>query len=490
MMNHSGENNGNTPAARLSKALRRAYTLLCSTTTAVCVLSLMALFYLLGTIFPQGLSLAEYENNGGGLVFLVAAFDLLDIFTSPVFLALAFVLLLNLVVCAYERFPSLLVKGPYPAEFAPDHSIALTQEPSEAKALAGEVFVKELGFRPVEGAHAWSAVEKGLPCALLRWLQHAGAVVCVLAFALTYLFAYEGTMRLLPRKASTVVPQETGRLKSLWTEKDQPADFHLYLDGFETEYTEYPDLYYPEERAARLAIGLGWASPSYELREDSLFVAGWKARIKVIRGKNTLYEKTAEAGDPLVYGPYTFYLAGWAGSVRVSVDNNPMLLEALSGEEVFVPGLSDPLVFGDVKSGRVLRLNGRVEDLRPFTTVTARGHGAVKVRFGDSVTLNGHTITPALFQIGAVLKYRYDPGAEVLWAGCILMLMAIALRTFIGGSTAFYEIVEKNGISFLNLTVNAEGLWYSPGRTVSALTRRLTINDIRLEELPGHNEEP
>lgn len=492
MINHSGENNGRTPASRPSKTLRRAYTLLSSTTTAVCVLCLMTLFYLLGTVFPQGLSLAEYEKSGGAFVFLVTVFDLLELFTTPVFLALAFILLLNLLVCACDRFPSLLVKWPYPAEFTPDHSIALTQEPQEAKALVREVFVKELGFRPAESAQELNAVEKGLPCAILRWLLHAGVAVCVLAFVLTYLFAYEGTMRLLPQKASTVVPQETGRLKSLWTEKDPPTDFHLYLDGFETEYTEYPDLYYPEQKAARLAIGLGWASPSYELREDSLFVTGWKARIKAIRGKNTLYEKTALAGSPLKYGGYTFYLAGWTGTVRVSVDGNPMLLEAPYGEEVFVPGLSEPIAFGDVKSGKVLRLNGRVDDLRPFTTVTVRSaggySGAAKVRLGDSVTLNGHTVTPALFQTGAVIKYRYDPGVEVLWAGCILFLMALALRTFIGGSTAFYEIVEENGIAFLKLTVSAEGLRYSPERTVAALTKRLTVDDIRPEEIPDLGE--
>jgi hypothetical protein len=51
-----------------------------------------------------------------------------------------------------------------------------------------------------------------------------------------------------------------------------------------------------------------------------------------------------------------------------------------------VPGLFEPLVFGDVKSGRVYRLNGNTEELRPFTTVKRRsGNGyeeAVKVMFG------------------------------------------------------------------------------------------------------------
>lgn len=488
MMNYSEENIRSALAERLYSVLNRAYLRLASITTAVYILGLMCVFYLAGTVFPQGVSLTEYMNGGGRLVFLVTLFDLLDFFTSPVFLILALALFLNLLVCTYERYPSLFVKGPYPAEFTPERSIALTQDLKEAFEKVREVFVKELGFRPVESESRWNVVEKGLPCGLLTWLFHAGAAVCFLGFALTYLFAYDGTMRLAPKKASTVVPRETGRLKSLWTEKDGPTDFHLYLEEFITEYSEFPDLDYPEDRTARLAIGLGWSSPSYELREDSLFVKDWKARIKVVRGNKTLREKTAEVNSPLKYGGYTFYLAGWADTVKVHVDGNPILLEVLSGDEIFVPGLLEPLVFGDVKSGRVFRLDGRTEDLRPFTTVKKKSGGgyeeAGKVLFGDSVTMNGHSITPAGFETGAVLNYRYDPGAGILWAGGVLLLSALALRIFIGRATAAYDLAEKDGIVFLNLFVSSEGLGYSTEKTVAALTRHLTKDDIRPLEIP------
>lgn len=488
MMDYLEDNTVNTPRAKAAKALRRAYTLFASTTTAVVILGFMALFYVAGTVFPQGATLTEYENAGGGLDFLVTNLDLLALFTTPVFLFLALLLLLNLVICARERYGSVFGKDAG-SGFTPEHSLALTQEPDAAAERVREVFIKDLRFRPVESGREWYAFEKGLPSAPLDWFFHAGVAVCFLGFILTYLFAYEGTMRLLPKKASTVVPRETGRLKSLWTEKDGPTDFHLYLDGFATEYAEYPDLDYPDGKKARLAIGLGWASPSYELRSDSLFVTDWKARIKVVKGTSTLYEKTTTVNSPLEYGGYSFYLTGWTDTVRVSVDRYPALVEAPSGKAVFVPGLQYPLVFDDVTSGRVLRLNGQTEDLKPSTTIRRKRNGGYEylgtVRFGDSITLDGHSITPAGFETGAVIKYRYDPGAGVLWAGGLIILTTLVLRTFVGGARASYEIVDKDGIASLKLSVLSEGLLRSSGSTVEELTRLLTSDDIRPEELGG-----
>lgn len=489
MMDYLEEHTMNTTKARAIRAIRRAYTLLASTTTAVVILGLMALFYIAGTVFPQGVTLTEYENAGGGLDFFVTNFDLLELFITPVFLFLALLLLLNLVICARERYASVFGKDAAALGFTPEHSLALTQEPDDAAERVRDIFIKDLGFRPVESGGRWYAFEKGLPCVLLDWFFHAGVVVCFLGFILTYLFGYEGTMRLLPEKASTVVPRETGRLKSLWTEKDAPTDFHLYLDGFVTEYAEHPDLDYPEGKKERLAIGLGWASPSYELRSDSLFVTDWKARIKVVKGTTTLYEKTTTVNSPLEYGGYSFYLTGWTDTVRVSVDRYPALIEAPSGKAVFVPGLPYPLVFDDVTSGRVLRLNGRTEDLKPSTSIRRKRGGGYEylgtVRFGDSIRLGGHSITPAGVETGAVITYRYDPGAGVLWAGGLIILFTLVLRTFVGGARAAYEIVDKDGIASLELSVLSEGLLCSPGSTVEELTRLLTSDDIRPDELGG-----
>jgi hypothetical protein len=99
MMNYSEENFRNALTKRLRSVLNRAYLSLASTTTAVYILGLMCVFYLAGTVFPQGVGLTEYMNGGGRFVFFVTVFDLLDFFTSPVFLILAFALFLNLLVC-------------------------------------------------------------------------------------------------------------------------------------------------------------------------------------------------------------------------------------------------------------------------------------------------------------------------------------------------------------------------------------------------------
>lgn len=487
-MEYSGEKTDKGLAASLTAALGRAYRLFASIETSVCILGLMAVCYLIGTVLPQGADLSEYAREGGRLVFLVSLFDLLDFFSSPVFLFLALLLLLNLVTCTYERYPSVFTKDACPREFEPLHSIALTQDIKEAFVKVREAFVKELGFKPALSESLWTVVEKGLPYRPLTWLYHAGIIVCFLGFALTYLFAYEGTVTLSPKRVQTVVPEDTGRLKSLWKKKDDPTDFHLLLEDFGTEYIQSPDLNYPDDRAARLAIGLGWSSPAYELHEDSLFVKGWKARIKVVKGKETLYEKTAEVNSPLKYGGYAFHLAGWEDTVKVSVDSNPILLEAKAGDPLFVPGLLDPVVFGGVKAGKVRKLDGSMAEIEAFTTVKRMVKGREeylgKVRIGESIDINGRRITLAGFETGSVLNYRYDPGVGVLWAGGLVALVTMALRFYIGWCMAAYNIVEKDGIVYLELFIAVKGLGFSPERIVKALEHSLTKDDIRPLPLP------
>jgi len=482
------EENKTVQKKRVSRVLSRIVTILGTPGAAIRLLCLMCLFYLLGTIIPQGVTPTAYEEAGGGLAPVVTALDLLELFTTPVFLALALVLLASLTVCVIKKYPSLFTKDRCPNEFDPDQTIALTQDYGVAADTVRQVFAHKLGFKAISSKTSYEAVEKGLPSQALSWLQHAALILCFTGFTLTYLFAYEGTMKLSPKKANTLVPHETGRLKSLWTDKDGPTGFHLYLDGFVTEYSEYPDLDYPAAQAARLAIGLGWTLPSYELTSDSLFVTDWKARIRIIKGRDTLYEKTTGVGSPLNYGGYTFYLAGWTDTVLVSVDRNPILLETAPGAELFVPGLTAPLVFGDVKSGRVSRLNGLVEDLIPYTTVRMNsGPGGTKagmIHIGDSFKKNGHAVAVAGFKQGAVLKYRYDPGAGVVRAAALLFILALSLKTFAGSSTALYEVTQRDGIAYLSFSVSAEGLWYSPEKTTAALIRHLTSDDIRPEELP------
>src|SRR5574337_588888 len=137
------------------------YRKLSSVWTSVYILGAMALFFVIGTIFPQGEDFGEYIKAGGRFIDLVGIFDLLDLFTSPLFLLLALLLLANLIVCCYERYGTLSRKV-FPKEFVPTNTLSLTHELPEAHTEVRRILSERLGMRLLSKDEDWIVMEKGL----------------------------------------------------------------------------------------------------------------------------------------------------------------------------------------------------------------------------------------------------------------------------------------------------------------------------------------
>lgn len=437
--------------------------------TSVYLLAVMALFFMTGTIFPQGGEYEEYEKAGGGFLFIVNALSLLDFFTSPVFLILSVILFLNIAVCTWKRYPLVFQAKRDAGPFVPEISIDLPFASSSAHEEVRKA-LRKAGFRTTARNTSYAVAEKGLPYKTLTWLYHAGLMACLLGFALTYFFAFEGEMRLKLREAETVMPEETGRLMGLLRGYTPHSDFHLYLERFSTDYAESPRLEYPSDKLSRLAIGLGWDKHiSYELTENFLSVKDWRAKIKVVEGARTLEEKLVEINEPLKYGGYTFYLMDVEQSFRVRVDNNPIVLETNAGEDLIIPGLDDPLQLGSWRTGTVKRLNGDIEVLKSRVDVTRKGEEVARLSPGGSAFVDGEKITLLDAVESPVLSYRYDPGVPLLWAAGVFVLITMSLRFFGYWFEAAYNIEERDGVPVLELRIRSAGLMADERRVVERL---------------------
>ncbi|MBI1911604.1 MAG: cytochrome c biogenesis protein ResB [Deltaproteobacteria bacterium] len=452
-----------------------SYKQLSSITTSVYLLGLMALFFMVGTIFPQGGSIDDYIKEGGGFVFFVKLFGLLDFFSSPLFLILAFIFFLNLAICTYERLLVLQESPTFPKSYEPTHILMLAPDFSNAHSELRNAFAK-LKFKVVSKDDDWTVVEKGLPYKWLTWLYHLGIILCFLGFILTYLFSFEGTITLKPREAQTLVPDTTGRIQSLWKDKTGQTDFHLKLDSFHTEYAEAPELDFPKDKLSRLAIGLGWKSPDYEMKGESLTAKDWRAKIKVIKGSGTLAEQTVEINEPLEYGNYTFYLLGFEQNFRLSVEDNPILLEAKEDEDIFIPGLGDSIKFGTFRSGTLYKLDGTIEMLKPYTIVKHTGKDTDeelgRIEPGAIMEIDGVNIKLVEVEESAILSYRYDPGVGILWWGGILVLVAMALRFYGSWYRIAYQVTDTASIE---LNIMTRGLGSSSTKIIKSLEKHLPI---------------
>ncbi|MCR4287252.1 MAG: cytochrome c biogenesis protein ResB, partial [Deltaproteobacteria bacterium] len=153
------------------------YKKLSSIKTSEYILGVTAFFYIIGTIFPQGGNLDEYIKAGGKYVFFVRVFSLLELFSSPLFLLAAIALFANLVICTYERYPTLFRRTDNRRSFKTHHTIYLTQGISNAIVEARNVLKDSLGFKLISKDSEWIIMEKGLPYRALTWVYHAGIAV-------------------------------------------------------------------------------------------------------------------------------------------------------------------------------------------------------------------------------------------------------------------------------------------------------------------------
>ena len=464
---------------------KSVYAKLSSIRTSIYVLGLMALFFMIGTIFPQGESFEEYEKAGGRFIFFVDAFDLLEFFSSPVFLILAVVFGLNLFICVYERYKTLFARRSFPKAFEPTKSFLLTHDRNQSHEDVREA-LKGLKFKVVDKDSEWVVMEKGLPYKWLTWAYHAGIIICLFGILLTFFFSFEETMTLKPGEAQTIAPESTGLVQSIWQERTPPSSFHLLLDEFTTEYIEAPELKYPEDRLSRIAIGLGWQGLTHEVKDDSLFPKDWRAKVRVVTGTATLAEKALEINDPLEYGGYTIYLLGFEQELKLMVDGNPLLIDAKADSEVMLPGTGSTLAFGTLRAGKALRLDNREEELTPYITVRKTGTTGdpAILRMGGSVIVDNSTVQLAGFTESAIVSYRYDPGVGVLWTGGLIVLFAVALRFY--GSYYFvaYKVDDTDEIVCLSVHVTTKGLCADKRRLINRLEGLLTADDIKPTPLP------
>ncbi|MBI3756043.1 MAG: cytochrome c biogenesis protein ResB [Deltaproteobacteria bacterium] len=467
----------------------KLYRRFASLKTSCVFLGILVGFYILGTIFPQGASFDEYATLSlGRWMSFVIFFDLLNIFNTPGFLIIAFLLFINLTICAIERFFMLWSQRKTVSEdlqFTPAFTFPLDINPhlESAEESVQEIFKKELRFKEKTCADpGLNIMEKGWSYRWLTWIYHAAIFLCFFGFFLTYLFSYEDEITLYPGEAAAIKPAATSRWDKSWGNKQQELDFKLMLDEFITEYNQFPKLDYPADKLSRLAVGMGWKDPKYILKDESYFPKDWKSRLKVIKGKQTVLEKTIEVNDPLSYQGITFYQAAYKQNLKIQLDDNPILFETEIGKELIMPGIDGMLKFGAIKTGTLFKKDGSTEKIKPWTEATfikKENSGKTeteklgKLEQDGGLYINDKRISLREFKEASILSYRYDPGVTLLWWSGIIALLAMSLRIFGAWHRIIYRIEEKDGAPYLLLKIKSKGLMADEEKLIKRAQRSL-----------------
>jgi len=458
------------------------YRKLSSIHTSLFFLAFLTFFCTIGTIFPQQTNIEDYRRAGGKMVWLIERLQLLELFTSPWFLAVSSLFFLNLLICSLERFRSYIKAGGGGNEEASHSlnalkSISLEEKQMDALLLLERVF-RELGFRiermEKKGEFYRGIATKGLPAHWLSLGYHLTLSVCLLGFFMTYLFAAEGYVTLYP---GDKVALSTLKAESRWDyflkrwgiERTESfgrslRGISLTLEKFSTEYYQLPSFDYPKSTLSRLAHILRWSQDilRYDLTKKSLHPKDWKSNLAIVKDGNVIRKKTIEVNDPLRYGDLTFYQIGYEQSLDLEIDGKVLSLKTMEPFEI--PGMDGKFRLGPLRVGMGYNRDGSAEEIIPHVELiklsTAGTNRSEKIlgsiQQGKVFTFSGHKFSIKNIKEATVLSYRYDPGASLLWFSSICLMILMALRLW-GYSYRIRYFLDENRHAFFHFKI--KGIW-------------------------------
>ncbi len=389
---------------------------------AIVLIILLTLSSILGTLIPQGRGPDEYAARYGSLAGLLQGLRLTRLYQSPWFLALSLLLAANTIVCTISRF------GPkWRRAFRPVPE-------TDAKAVSSMRVSARLRM-PAPLASARDRVARALEARRYRLdgsLQGEKAVLLARKRRLGWFGSDIVHLGLLVILAGGLTSGLGGRRAELALSEGQTADvphaaFRVRLDKFETEY--YP----------------GGA------------VKDWKSTVTVLDGGSAVLTRVVEVNQPLTYRGVSFYQQsyGWDWSAarlglelrkpgdagfsrtvslkvgeRVAVDDPDVTHVAVHS---FVPDFvigegnrvqsrsnrpNNPAALAEAWKGEERVFSGWI-----FAKFPDFGQG--REPGGMAVLLKDYAAAPY-----SVLEAAKDPGANLIWLGCLLITAGFFLAFY------------------------------------------------------------
>lgn len=409
---------------------------------AILIICLLVVTSIIGTLLPQGQSLAFYmAKYGQANAIIMDILGLTNTYTSIWFKFLLLVLCLNLVVCSLARIPQVLQfikKDNLSAD------IAKLKRNKDKILLTGRTDRQtvETAVQAVLGRKNWHIrsrrtpdyflifSEKGAWSRLGAYFVHLSILVIGLGAIIGSTFGF---------KAFVMVP-EGGMVDTITSRNDQqtpiPLPFNLRCDAFEIEY---------------YANGM-----PKEYRSD----------LVALEGDREVLKKRITVNDPFSYAGLTFFqssyeVMGNQYTVRLSRQSGVEEKNQQSGseEKLYVK----PWKKYDGKDNQV-----RFEIIE--TGADGHGHGPYKVWFddgsGEPVQFIAEDKKPVTIERGDaaydfMIKQRFatglqvvkDPGVWIVYAGFVLMLFGLYAAFFLSHRRLWIAIQETGA----NVTIILSG---------------------------------
>jgi len=458
------------------------YKFFSSLRTSVYIFGLLCVLFLIGTVFPQGGDLDTYIEAGGRFVPVVRALDFLDLFMSPLFLAVTCLLAVNLAVCLYDRLRIYVKIKRRPMDFQ-----ALKHHAKVITINSGNVLdrLRETGFSLKEesGDAAGPGVkifEKGVPFWWLSWFYHVGIILAIAGFFLTSLFAFEKDVLLYPDEPETILlSSEDTRWNAVreWlglkaADQDEGDRYELSLDEFRTEYYQGLNIDYPKDPLDRLALGVGVKRLAPSQAGFSYMPKMWLTRMTVKKPDDTVEEAKLWVNHPFRTGSLTLYQMGFEQMVTLSVNGKEMEVEARI--PFTVDGVEGTFALGSLTLGTLFKRDGTTEEITPATSLyyipedAPSGKKLIgKLSLGGRLDAKDTTFEFRDYREGSYLSYRRDPGVWLVGLACLFVFIGLIVRCL----GAWYRIQYADEEKTAYVLISTRGILADRDRIVRNLQR-------------------
>jgi len=396
----------------------------------------LAAISIIGTVIPQGIPPEEYiAQVSPAKIKLYKALGFFDMYHSWWFILLLYLLTVNLIACSIKRLPHIwkIVTQPVTTMNATlEKSLAnvsiihIANDPALLKEQTASFLEKEFAKPLVtEQDGAWHLFAQKTPwCRLSVYFVHLSVIIIFIGSMIGSIFGYKGFVNILEGETVSKV--------MLRSDEELDLGFSLRLEQFSV--AKYSSGAPKEFKSILTVLENGKPVPDYI-----------NARVIV--------------NDPLTYKGITFYQSSYGNagnyfftvtdldgknsvpltvnsqsSVNLPDGSSMHVTEATDDVSPFAAGLSGPAAQVELHSP-----NGETESF-----VVYANHPELNIEHAKE-----HGKGPVLQYKGAEermytgLQVAKDPGVEIVWLGCFLMVFGIYFAFFLSHRRVWVRI--QNG---------------------------------------------
>ena len=412
----------------------------CSLKLTIIILLLLSILSIIGTVLQQNAPAAEYIKEYGQANYeLFVKLQFVDMYHSWWFIGLLGLFSVNLICCSIKNFPRVwkfvvepaLIASPGMLKNSANRLEATSKEDKQQLAnRLSALLKKEFGAtqQSEKDGKLYLFAQKGIYSRFGAYATHLSILIIMAGAIIGNIWGYKAYVNIVEGTSTNQVWSRNGQV---------PIDL-----GFTVRCDDFDVSYYPNSRRPK----------------------DYNSDLVVIDNGQEVLHKRIEVNDPLTYKGITFYQSsyGSAGNpfFQIKVTENAtgkvLNMKASMGQQIKLPGGYAFAISDFTDSGRfgpAARINVSSPDGRRGTPFM------VLQKFPDFDVKRGGTFSFSLIDFKEPqftgLQVAKDPGVEVVWLGCILMVFGSLTAFFFSHRRIWVCLEDDGGKTRIQVAANA-----------------------------------